>query len=291
VQRRILITGAAGQLGRALIRILEREAELLPIDRVRASDDIVLGDITDSAQVEEIVSGFKPDIIINTAAYTDVDGNERNRELAQLVNVKGVEYLVGAADRTGGRIIQISTDYVFNGQSGPYLESDPVDPISVYGRTKWEAEQLLSHRNTNLVVRTNVLIGPGHESPASFVRWVVQSLQAGKKIRVVNDQINNPTLTTHLAEAIAVAIQKEGQGLYHYGGLEFCSRYEFALKIAAYFDLSADDITPISTEELDQLAPRPLKSGLICSKMKIDLGVRNYNIEETLIQAFPKEQA
>ena len=156
----------------------------------------------------------------------------------------------------------------------------------MYGQTKLEADRLVL-AGGHLVVRVNVLFGPGNESPASFVRWVLNSLKEGKSVHVVDDQINNPTLTTHAAEAIGKAIEQDAVGLYHYGGLEFASRYDFACKIARHFSLPMENISPVSTADLGQLAPRPLKSGLICSKMKMDLNVNNFNLAETLAQAFP----
>jgi len=285
---RVLVTGARGQLGLALAQVLTPEMDLLLADLGPAGSGIVPLDITDWSQVKETVQSFKPRFIVNAAAITDVDGNEREPEKAQLVNTTGVKYLLDAGEKIGATILQMSTDYVFNGKTGPYLESDKTDPISVYGRTKLESEQLVLEGGNHLVIRGNVLFGPNIDSKASFVAWVVNSLKASKPIRLVSDQINNPTLTTHLAEAIREALVQEATGLYHYGGLEFVNRYEFALKIAQHFSLPANNMTTITTKELNQLAPRPLKGGLICSKMKLELSVVNTNIAEALSQAFPR---
>jgi len=262
--------------------------DLLSTDQEPEKTGIVPCDITKWDQVKTTVGSYRPRFIVNAAAFTDVDGNEREPEKARRVNTEGVEHLVSAGEEVGARVVQLSTDYVFDGTAGPYLEYDETAPLNVYGRTKLDAERLVLESGHHLVIRANVLYGPDNESPASFVRWVANSLKAGKAIRVVDDQINNPTLTTHLAEAIRKAIDGEAMGLYHYGGLEFASRYEFALKIARHFNLPDGGITPISTAELGQQAPRPLKSGLICSKMKMDLNVTNSNISEALSQAFPR---
>lgn len=285
---RVLVTGARGQLGLALAQALSPEMELLLTDLVPGESGIVPLDITGWPQVKEVVQSFKPRFIVNAAALTDVDGNEREPEKAQLVNTTGVKYLLDAGKKVGATLLQMSTDYVFDGKAGPYLESDKTAPLSVYGRTKLESEQLVLEGGDNLVIRGNVLFGPNIESKASFVAWVVNSLKAGKPIRLVSDQINNPTLTTHIAEAIRTALAQEAAGLYHYGGLEFVDRYEFALKIAQHFNLPTNTMTAITTEELNQLAPRPLKGGLICSKMKMELNVVNTNIAEALSQAFPR---
>ena len=285
---RVLITGARGQLGLALARVLSPEMELLLTDQVPGGSGIAPLDITDWPQVKEAVRSFEPRFIVNAAALTDVDGNEREPEKARLVNVTGVKYLLDAGEKVGATLLQLSTDYVFDGKAGPYLEGDKTDPLSVYGRTKLESEQLVLERGNSLVVRGNVLFGTDIDSKASFVAWVVNSLEAGKPIRLVSDQINNPTLTTHMAEAIREALVQEAAGLYHYGGLEFVNRYEFALKIARHFNLPTEGMTKITTKDLNQLAPRPLKGGLICSKMKMELNVVNTNIAEALSQAFPR---
>ncbi len=285
---RVLVTGARGQLGLALVQALSPEMELLLTDLGPGGSGIAPLDITEWSQVKETIQSFKPRFIVNAAALTDVDGNEREPEKAQLVNTTGVKYLLDAGEKVGATLLQMSTDYVFDGKAGPYLESDKTAPMSVYGRTKWESEQLVLEGEKHLVIRGNVLFGPNIDSKASFVAWVVNSLKAGKPISLVSDQINNPTLTTHLAGAIREALIQEATGLYHYGGLEFVNRYEFAFKIAQHFNLPTDSMKTITTKELNQLAPRPLRSGLVCSKMKMDLNVVNANITEALSQAFPR---
>ncbi len=261
--------------------------DLLLTDLEPGGSGVTPCDITSWEQVKETVRSFQPRFIVNAAAFTDVDGNEREPEKARLVNTTGVEHLLAAGVEVEARLVQVSTDYVFDGTAGPYLEGDKPAPLSVYGRTKLEAERLVLERDGHLVIRANVLFGPDIESQASFVRWVVNLLKEGKPIRVVNDQINNPTLTTHLAGAIGKALEQGAAGLYHYGGLEFASRYDFALKIARHFNLPVEGIATITTKELDQLAPRPLRGGLICSKVKMELNVTNANISEALSQAFP----
>ena len=267
--------------------MLSPSMDLLLTDLEPGVTGMALCDITNWEKVRETVRSYKPRFIVNAAAFTNVDGNEREPEKARRVNTVGVEHLLAAGVEVGASLVQVSTDYVFDGTAGPYLEEDKTAPLCVYGRTKLEAERLVLESDRHLVVRANVLFGPDLESQASFVRWVVNSLKEGKAIRVVSDQINNPTLTTHLAEAIGKALEQGATGLYHYGGLEFASRYEFALKIARHFDLPVEGMAPIATKELDQLAPRPLKSGLICSKMKIELNVTNATLSEALSQAFP----
>ncbi len=283
---RVLITGARGQLGRALVKTFSTRLEVLPTAHVPAGDGVPACDVTDWQQVQATVSDFSPDVIINLAALTDVDRNEREPELAKRVNTTGVEYLLSACELSGARLVQLSSDYVFNGQAGPYLEDDAPAPLNVYGRSKLEAETLVMAGNGHLVIRANVLFGPDLDSDASFVGWVAGSLRKGNRIRVVDDQIGNPTLTTHLAEAIVAAVEQDAVGLYHYGGLEFASRFAFAREIARHAKLPMKLIAPVATAELNQLAPRPLKSGLVCSRMKMELKVQNATLDQALAEAF-----
>ena len=281
---RILITGAGGQLATALGRVLAGRYDFLAVGEFEEHGPLC--DLTDWKQVRATVDNYRPTVIINTAAMTNVDLNDAQPELAQTVNTRGVEYLIAASEKFATRLVQISTDYVFDGSAGPYLEVDPTNPVNVYGQTKLDADFLALELPRNLVVRANVLYGGKDGSEASFVKWVIHSLQTGDTIRIVDDQVNNPTLTDHLAEAIKRAIDVDGAGLYNYGGLEFLDRYAFARKIARHFGLPTDLIEPIRTADLQQLAPRPLSSGLICSKMIVDFGVKNFNIEDSLNYGF-----
>ena len=274
-------------MGQALKKVLSKSVDLLPTAHRADGSGMAVCDVSNWEQVTEVVGSFAPHIIVNAAAYTDVDGNERDPERARRINTQGVEHLLTAGEKVGGKIIQISTDYVFDGLAGPYLEGDEPNPLSVYGRTKLEAERLVLDGNGHLVVRANVLFGPYMDAPSSFVGWVVHSLKGEQGISIVDDQVNNPTLTTHLAEAVGMAIEKGATGLLHYGGLEFATRFEFARKIAQHFSLATQWMSPITTAELDQAAPRPLRSGLVCSKMKMELNVTNVTLEDALSQAFP----
>ena len=287
MRTRVLLTGARGQLGQALTKVLSQSVDLLPTARQADGSGMTVCDVSDWGQVTEVVGSFAPHVIVNAAAYTHVDGNEREPERARRINTQGVEHLLTAGKKAGAKIVQISTDYVFDGLAGPYLEGDETRPLSVYGRTKLEAERRVLDGNGHLVVRANVLFGPDMDAPSSFVGWVVHALKEEREISIVDDQVNNPTLTTHLAEAVGVAIKRGATGLFHYGGLEFATRFEFARKIAQHFSLDRQWMSPITTAKLNQAATRPLKSGLVCSKMKMELGVTNVTLKDALLQAFP----
>ncbi|MFQ6607978.1 MAG: dTDP-4-dehydrorhamnose reductase [Fidelibacterota bacterium] len=283
MNKRILITGATGQLGRSAVEELQQYFEILSTARHIPAETlttcpVVEMDIRNKTIVQQVVSKYEPDVLIHLAAMTDVDGCERKREEAWQINVKGTEHLLESIAANDTRIIFLSTDYLFDGTQGPYREDAKPSPINYYGKTKLAAENAIrGGRNPWVILRTNVLYGAG-ESSASFVRWVNESLSVGKEIRVVDDQMGNPTWTGALAEAIKLLIVMNSEGLFHYGGADYLSRYQFALKIADVFDLDTSLIKKISTLDLKQDAMRPLKGGLITEKIEETIGVRTYKL-------------
>ena len=241
-------------------------------------------DITNSKQVEECIYECKPDIIIHLAAMTHVDNCELEPEIAQKINVEGTENVLKTFN---GKFIFLSTDYVFNGEAGPYSEEDEVDPINVYGRSKSDAEYLVKEKSHDWVIlRTNVVWNIGGSFQASFADWIVNELSNGRAVNIVTDQWNNPTHTDDLGKVIDTIIHKDVQGLYHYGSSEVLNRYDFAKLIANVYKLDESLITPIATETLNKPAKRPLKSGLKTGKIKKDLQIKpsvlRDDIERTL---------
>ena len=245
--------------------------------------DYIPCDITNREQVKKIVYDFCPDYIVNAAAFTNVDKSETEREQAWKVNVKAVEYIAEAARVIDAHLIHISSDYIFNGKNGPYSENTIPNPIGYYGRTKLASENALKISGAiYTILRTNVLYGIAPDSRPDFVKWVVESLRNKKNIRIVIDQINNPTFIDDLVQAISKIIEFGRTGIYHIGGREFLSRFEFTNIIADYFHLDKSLVTPITTEELNQRAKRPLKSGLITLKAETELGYKPHLIPEAL---------
>lgn len=238
-------------------------------------------DITDREKIKKTVYDFCPDFIINTAASTNVDKNESDRELAWKVNVKGVEYLAEVARAIDAHIIQISSDYIFDGKNGPYDENAIPNPLGYYGRTKLASENALRISGAMYtILRTNILYGTAQAGRLDFVKWVVKSLKEKKEIRIVTDQINNPTFIDDLVQAISKILEFGKTGIFNIGGREFLSRFDFTLMIADFFNLDKSLIKPIVTEELKQLARRPLKSGLITLKAETELGYKPHEITD-----------
>lgn len=289
VKNRILITGSNGMLGQRTVEFYSSKTnyELLALSvedkSVLEGVDYISCDLSDKEQIKKAVYDFCPDSIVNTAAFTNVDLSETERELAWKINVKGVEYLAEAARVIDAHLVHISTDYIFDGKKGPYNETAKPNPLGYYGRTKLASENALKISGINYtVLRTNVLYGIAKNSRPDFVKWVVNMLREGKQIKIVTDQINNPTFIDDLVQAINQVIEFGKFGVFNIGGAEFLSRYDFTLRIAEYFNLNKSLIVPIKTSDLNQAARRPLKSGLLTIKAQSELGFKPRTIDETL---------
>ena len=274
----ILITGASGQLGMSLKRIFNSKYEIISTTgNNNPTGSSMHLDVTNPMLFKEVMETTNPDLVINLAALTNVDLCEKNPELAYSINIGGMDNLVNAFK---GPIIHVSTDYVFDGEDGPYKEEDTTNPLNVYGLSKLESEKLLlDHSENSLVIRSNVIYDYSSKSEASFLNWVVDSLTQEKEINIVEDQWNNPTWTGSLAVVIDRAIDTQLTGLVHWGDGDLVSRFDFANKIADVFNLKKSLIKPILTSELNQTAKRPLKSGL-----KSDYAQNILNLEPPTIK-------
>ncbi len=281
--RNVLLTGAYGQVGTALRRILNDNSDFNLILSSLKTPKGELGisiDVRNKVSINEIFKSFDIDIIIHLAAMTDVDECEKNPKKAKEININGTKNF---CENFEGYFVYISTDYVFDGKNGPYSENNPVNPINIYGSTKLEAEKLvLSKSGDNLIIRSNVIYDYNMNSKASFLNWVIESLKNNKKINVVNDQYNNPTSAESLAIAIIKSINKNLNGVVHWADKELINRYEFSLRIAKAFDLDTKLISPITSDELNQIAMRPLKSGLNSKFLSRKINIKPANLDESL---------
>lgn len=284
-EKRILVTGARGLLGQKVTEVIRRESEyeVLTSDLTANSEGGLSLDITDRQKVVDVIGSLKPYAIVNAAAYTNVDKAEVEREAAYKINATAVGYLAEAANIFGAKLIHISTDYVFDGLKGNYSEASKPQPVNYYGKTKLAGENLLIAKLTDYVIlRTQVLYGYAPGAKMNFVLWVVDRLSKGESIRVVDDQVGNPTLADELAFAVLKACQPKVTGLYHVAGMETVSRYDFALQVADVFNLAPSSITPIKSEELSQPAKRPKNSSFICLKAQTKLGIGMPTIRDSL---------
>src|SRR5437867_11117136 len=243
---RILVTGAKGQLGQELQRVLRGEEVIATDQPEYAMTDPVLG---------EKIATQRADRVIHTAGYTDVDGCERDPDTAFEVNAKGTRRVAEGAAKANARLIYISTDCGFDGKKPePYAERDPVNPLNVYGRSKLagEEEAVKGCRRT-LVLRTSWLYGVHGKN---FVKTILSLAGTQPEVRVVEDQRGSPTYARHLAQVIAGLIRSDVTGVIHAGGEGECSRYEFAKAILQEAGLECR-VVPISTAESGRLAWRP----------------------------------
>ena len=237
--------------------------------------------ITNNADVTTLVQKLKPDYIIHTAALTDVDHCERDKRLAWNINVEGTRHISEISRKISAKLIYISTDYVFDGHGGMYKENDSTNPIDYYGATKLGGENLVKDLKDYIIVRPSVLYG-WNPVKLNFVTWVIQGLKKENAINVVNDQFNSPTLADNLVELILELIEKEENGIFHASGSERISRLDFAIRIAEIFGLNEDLIKPITSDQLNWTAKRPMDSSLDVSK--ISRIAKPLDVEDSLIR-------
>jgi dTDP-4-dehydrorhamnose reductase len=256
---RVLVTGAAGMLGTELVPLFRREFDVTPAD-------VAEFDLRDAAATDAFVAKAKPAVVINCAAYTDVDGAESDPEAAFDVNAGGAGNVAAAAERVGARVVQVSTDYVFDGTGDtPYAETDEPRPLGVYGRSKLAGERKVAEACSDaLIVRTAWLYG--HAGP-NFIEKMLSLASSGRVLRVVDDQVGAPTNVRDLAGAILELIAVEATGVVNATNAGSCSWFEFAreiLDLAGHQDIPVE---PVTSEEFPRPAPRPGYSVLSLARL------------------------
>ena len=245
---KVLITGSNGMLGHDLIDVLDGKHELIKT----TSKSL---DITDKDKVKEYIVNENPDIVINSAAYTDVDGCETNEEIAYKVNGEGVKNLALACKFVDCPLVHISTDYVFNGENNkPWMEDDEVGPISIYGKSKLQGEEAIeSILDKFFIIRTSWLYGV---NGGNFPKTMLELAKTHDTLTVVTDEIGTPTYTLDLAQAIAELIETEYYGIYHITNSDYCSWFDFAKYIFEVKDIDVN-VVPVTAEEFARPASRP----------------------------------
>ncbi len=288
---RVLVTGANGLLGQKLVRLLDREpgVTLLATARGKVRTSPEQGtyapmDVTDEAEVNRVMEEFRPDVVIHTAAMTQVDQCETDHDACWLNNVSAVGIVGHACERVSAHLIHLSTDFVFDGTEGPLDETATPSPLSFYGESKLASEDLVQNLRTPwAIVRTVLVYGVTRDqSRSNIVLWVKNSLEAGKTIRVVNDQWRTPTLAEDLAAGCWLVARHKATGIYHISGDEMMTPYTIALRTADYFGLDKGLIQETNSIEFKQPATRPLKTGFVIDKAKQDLGYQPHSFDEGL---------
>jgi dTDP-4-dehydrorhamnose reductase len=291
---KLLITGANGLLGQHLVKMLIESTDYkitatgkgvsrLPVDSSNRYNYVSL-DITDGVEVNTFIAQNDPDIIIHTAAITQVDDCEKDPGHCWNTNVTATRFLVGAAEMIDAKFIYISTDFIFDGEAGPYIESDIPSPVNYYGSSKLGAEKsVIEAKLSWCIIRTvlvygNILVGNRN----NMVSWVQNNLSQGKSIQVVSDQLRTPTYVEDLAKGILLVIQKKAIGIYHISGDELMSPYEMALATAEYLHLDKNLIEKVDAAIFKQAGKRPAKTGFVIDKAKNELGFKPLTFKEGL---------
>lgn len=257
---RILITGAAGRLGGKLVEVLTTQGhEVTGADIV--GDHVERLDITDFESTCDLITGLQPDVIIHPAAWTDVDGCAREPERAIAINGFGTQHMALGAAATGASLVYVSSNEVFDGHtSRPYREYDVTNPINPYGYSKWVGERAVMHINPrHYIVRTSWLFAHGGKN---FIQVMLDAAQAGKNLRVVTNEVANPTYNDDLADAIARLIETGRYGVYHLVNEGACSRYQFARYFLDRVGLTDTPIQPISSHQWPRPSTPPDYAGL-----------------------------
>jgi dTDP-4-dehydrorhamnose reductase len=278
-----VVTGSSGLLGRRLMGVLRDDHEVVGIDRyVPEGQKDMIVDITQKERTMESIVRSVPDVVVHTAAQTDVDRCETERDHARRINVEGTANIADACSKVGAKLILVSTDYVFDGKKGNYVETDEPNPISYYGLTKLEAERIVASTASNsLIIRTSVLYG-WHPTKLNFATWILKGLRERQTIKVVNDHINSPTFADNLAEAIQKAIEPNTEGILHIAGNERISRFDFARRIAKRFDLDESLLLPVQMKDLNWIARRPRDSSLNVGKAEKELSIELFGVDRGL---------
>lgn len=292
---KILITGSNGLLGQKLVYKLKQKPNITLIATARGENRLVDKsgyiydslDITDYNNVKSVFEKHKPDVIINTAAMTNVDACETDREGALLMNATSVEHQVKVLeslqnDTYKPHFIHLSTDFIFDGTHGPLTEEEKPNPLSYYAETKLKAEEIVQASKLKWAMARTVLVYGivDNMSRSNIVLWVKQNLEQGKKINVVDDQFRTPTLAEDLADGCILIAEKGATGIFNISGKDFMSILELAQKVADYYKLDKSLINPSKSADIKQPAKRPPRTGFIIDKAKKVLGYNPHSFEE-----------
>ncbi|MBN2410984.1 SDR family oxidoreductase [candidate division KSB1 bacterium] len=285
--KKIFITGAGGLLGghvyrQAVIkwRVLAGYYRHKPENR---GGDRIRFDLTDSEQVRDALNTFRPDVMIHCAASSNLDECEKNPATADEINVKSVEYLVSAANDLNSRLIFISSDMVFDGEKGNYRETDPVSPLSVYGRTKVRAEEALARDCKNYVIaRAALIYGRPATGGSSFSMWIENRLKTGSPVSLYTDQFRTPVLADNLAEALLELAENDYTGVIHLGGANRIDRYTFGKQLCAAVGYDESLLRPGSMHDDSPAAPRPADVSLNTDRAASVLRTRLLNTTDGL---------
>lgn len=281
-KKSILITGANGLLGQKLVHQILKEGqfEVIPtglgdsrLPSFLSAAKWLSLDITDKEEVEAAFNKLRPDFVINTAAMTNVDVCEKEKQACEELNIRAVINLIEASKSVNSHLLHLSTDFIFDGESGPYTEEATPNPINHYGWTKMKAEEKIKASKIKwTIIRTVLVYGIANDmSRSNIILWVKDSLEKGKTLQLVNDQFRTPTLAEDLAEGCLLAVKKQAEGIFNISGKDQLTPYDMAIATADFFKLDKSKIKESNSAIFTQEAKRPMKTGFIIHKAITEL--------------------
>lgn len=288
----ILVTGSNGLLGQKITDLIlhTRKFKLIATSKGENRHPVTSGyiyedlDICNPDRVKSILEKHRPDSIIHTAAMTNVDACEINKELCSELNITAVQTIVNICLSLDIYLVHLSTDFIFDGEAGPYSEEDEPNPVSYYGQSKLEAEKLIQNSTVKAaILRTIIVYGVVKDmSRSNIVLWAKSALEKKEPINVVNDQWRMPTLAEDLAQCCILAVEKQAEGVYNASGKDMMNIIEIVEEVADYWQLDKTLINPISSDSLNQPARRPRRTGFILDKTIRELGYQPHSFREGL---------
>ncbi len=289
---KILVTGSNGLLGQKItdLALADHTIELIATSRGENRHPVKTGyryvdvDILDADRLREVVAEHRPNVLVNTAAMTNVDACEHDPEGCRKLNVEAVQALVVLCEEFGIHLIHLSTDFIFDGEAGPYTEDAQPNPLSLYGQSKLDAEHIIQQSNCKwAVLRTILVYGVVADmSRSNIVLWAKGALEKGQPLNVVNDQWRTPTLAEDLAMACLLTADKGAEGIFHISGKDLFAIHELVEAVADYWQLDKSLVKQVSSSTLSQAAPRPKRTGFILDKARSILGYEPHAFTEGL---------
>lgn len=291
-KKKILVTGSNGLLGQKItdIVIAEQAFDLIATSKGENRHPVKTGytyedvDILDAHRLTKVIEKYRPDAIINTAAMTNVDACETDPEGCQALNVGVVKTLASLSEKYNIHLIHLSTDFIFDGEDGPYKEDDKPNPLSLYGQSKLDSERVLQESSAKWsILRTIIVYGVVADmSRSNIVLWAKGALEKGAPLNIVNDQWRMPTLAEDLAVACLLAADKEAEGVFHISGKDLFAIHELVAAVADFWKLDKSLINEVSGDTFKQAAARPKRTGFILDKAREILGYEPRSFEEGL---------
>ncbi|AGA78011.1 SDR family oxidoreductase [Echinicola vietnamensis] len=287
----LLVTGANGLLGQKLVnRLLEKDSfhviatgrGACRLPQTWEGFTYASMDITDKENVLEVFQRYSPEVVIHGAAMTNVDECETAQEACYQQNVAAVGNIIVAAEQYHSFLVHVSTDFIFDGEAGPYTEDAVPNPVNYYGETKLQAEALIQQSSLNWgIARTVLVYGISHDmSRSNIVLWVKKSLEEGKDLQLVDDQLRTPTLAEDLAEGCILMAEQRAKGVFNISGDELLTPYDMAIQTAEFFKLDKTKINKTDSSAFRQTAKRPMKTGFVVQKAKDQLNFKPKSFTE-----------